>query len=101
MSGRSPMRILIELVPQSMAATVSVTVAGFGCHARSGRPPLAERLEHLVAQRVDPGPGDQAVRGQDMQALHAVRHATGRDAVDLLDALPFQLGQLGAVTEVG
>ena len=42
-----------------------------------GRPPLPHLLDRAVADRVDPGPGGQRVRGEGVQALDPVGHAAG------------------------
>ncbi len=51
-SGGVPMSSLMELVPQSIAATRSVIRAG-PLDAGPAGPPLAQQVEHLVAERVD------------------------------------------------
>src|SRR6476661_864130 len=89
-SGRSPISSLMVFVPQSKAATGSPIDAG------TFRPPLPERLEDLVAEGVHARARRQGVGGQHVEALHAVGHAAGRDAVDL-----GYVAQLGAVGEVG
>ena len=78
------MSSLIELVPQSMAATVVMTsLLRLARNARPGRPPLPQQVEHLVAERVDPAALRQRLAGQDVQALDPVGHAAGGDALDL------------------
>ena len=77
-SGRSPTSSLMVLVPQSNAATSDRTqTQGPASHH------APNSVEHLVAEGVHPRSGRQRVRGQHVQALHAVRHAAGRDALDL------------------
>ncbi len=49
-------------------------------HARAGGPELAEPVEHLVAERVDPSALGERLRGQHVQALDPCRHAAGGDA---------------------
>ena len=51
--------------------------------ARARLPPVAQRGQRLVAQRVHPGPGGQRVRHQHVQALHPGGHSAGRDAAGL------------------
>src|SRR6478735_10572774 len=100
-----PMSSLIELVPQSMAATVaSGLLIGSWCRrlldARPRRPPVAEPVEDLVAERVDPAPHGERLAGEDVEALDPVGHAAGADAVDLGDVEPGPLPHLGAELEV-
>ena len=77
------------LVPQSMAATLIVD-------ARSGRPPLAEQLEHLVAQRVTPG-RPRARGRRDVQALDPVGLPAGGDTLDLGHLTERAEGEVGLV----
>ena len=61
-----------------------------------GRPPLAELVERLVAERVDAGPGGQRVRDGDVQALDPVGHPAGADlGAERLDRVAF--GEVGLV----
>ncbi len=87
-AGRSPTSSRMVLVPQSIAATVSL----IGVDTRSGRPPVAQLVEDLVAERVHATTLGESLRGQHVQALHAVGHAPGGDAVDLRDAAELALG---------
>ena len=86
------------LVPQSKAAT-RVTWALDG-HAGTGRPPRAQRVEHLVTQRVHAASLRQRLSGEHVQALHPVGHAAGRDPRDLghlADRRPgLEIGLVGA-----
>ena len=68
------MSSLMVMVPQSMAATVSVTVWPVRVHAGTAGPPRPEAVEHLVAQRVDPAPLGEGLSGEDVEALHAIGH---------------------------
>ena len=86
-----PMRSLIELVPQSMAATVASgllipSLCRRRLDARTRRPPVAEQVEDLVAERVDPAAHGERLAGEDVEALDPVGHAAGADALDLGDA---------------
>ncbi len=76
----------IELVPQSTTATLVTgdssvqLLAGHGVgvvrvDARAGLPPVGQRRERLVAERVDARPDGEAVRHEDVQALDPHRHA--------------------------
>src|SRR6478735_12134683 len=100
-----PMSSLIELVPQSMAATVAPgllirSLCRRLLDARPRRPPVAEPVEDLVAERVDPAPHGERLAGEDVEALDPVGHAAGADAVDLGDVEPGPLPHLGAELEV-
>ena len=66
----------------------------------TGLPPVAEQVEHLVAQRVHAATLGQRLAGEHVQALHPVRHAAGGDPVDLGDVLAGGTAELGAVLEV-
>ena len=78
------MSSLMVLVPQSIAATVTVSHLDAGTR----RPPVAELVEHLVAERVHAAALGQRLAGQHVQALDPVRHAAGGDAVDLRHVCP-------------
>ena len=70
--------------------------------ARSARPPLAEQLEGLVADRVHPWTGCQRMRGQRVQALDPGGHPAGRRAGDLGDlAVARAVGQVRRVRPPG
>ena len=99
-SGRSPISSLIVLVPQSMAATVMRHGARDLDARGPDGPPVAEQVEHLVAERVDAAALGQRLAGQHVQALHPVGHPAGGDALDLGHALPDLAGELGARSEV-
>ena len=69
--------------------------------ARTGRPPVAQLVEHLVAERVDAAALGQRLRGQHVQALDPVGHAAGRDAVDLRHAAELGPGREVALVRRG
>ena len=108
-SGSAPMSSLIVLVPQSIAATRPRS------HARPGLPPLAEQVEHLVAERVHAAALRERLAGEHVQALDPVGHAAGGDPLDLGDARPssarrgevalvrgaVRRGQLGVLARAG
>ena len=68
-----------------------------GADARAGGPPVAERVEHLVAERVDAAALGERLAGQHVQALDPVGHPAGRDAGDLGDARPIAARAAGEV----
>ena len=70
-------------MPQSKAATRVMRWSSVGRDARPGGPPLPERVEHLVAERVDAAALGQRLAGEHVQALDPVGHAAGGDAGDL------------------
>src|SRR6476661_2059684 len=76
-AAKSAMSNRIELVPQSIAATLAMSTSAV-C-ARTGGPPVADPGEHLVTERVHAGPPGQCVRDMDMEAFHPVRHPAGTD----------------------
>ena len=94
--SRSAMSSRSELVPQSKAATRVMT--GLRCpgerHAWPRGPELAERVEHLVAQRVHAPALGQRLAGEDVQALHPVGHPARGDAGDLGDVASGLRGDL-------
>ena len=79
----------IELVPQSIAATLTPRrrQPGRRSAVRTGPLPTTwAARQRLVAERVDARAGGQRMRDEHVQALHPVRHAARADAVDLGDA---------------
>ena len=68
--------------------------------AGTARPPLTQLVEHLVAQRVHAATLGQRLRGEHVQALDPVGHATGGDARDLRHVADLGL-DLGPRGEVG
>src|SRR5690606_4651874 len=63
--------------------------------AAVGPPGVADALERLVPERIDARPDGQGVRDEHVQALDAIRHAAGTDALDL-----GHLAELGAAAQV-
>ena len=89
---------LMVLVPQSTAATRVTAVVPSDGRRTGRRPEVAERVEHLVAERVHAAALGEGLAGEHVQALHAGRHAAGGDAGDLgdvADRLP--VGEVGLV----
>ena len=73
---------LIELVPQSMAAT-RVTVSLAGAVQGPAAHQSGSRSRASSPSGLTPATGDERVRDQDVQALHPVGHSSCRDTVDL------------------
>src|SRR5690606_7644731 len=109
-SGRSPTNSLMVLVPQSIAAIGAPTSlprgrgVAAGLHAGPVGPPLAEQVEHLVTEGVHTSTLGQRLTGEHVEALDAVGHPAGRDALDLGDVESGggpDLGARGQVALVG
>ena len=86
---------------RSAATRVTPSSPRLGAHGPGGPPLAHRRVERLVAERVDPGPGGQRVRDQHVQALDPVGHAAGGDARAAARRSASRVGQVGLVRARG
>src|ERR1700722_12072369 len=77
----------IELVPQSIAATLRAPISAFTPRPRARTAPPAAPAPWVGGRPrlsrpggFGPGPSRQAVRDEHVQALNPLRHAAGADA---------------------
>ena len=99
-SGSAPISSLIVLVPQSIAATTSVTgVVTCGTHGPSAHQSPSSASTSSPSG-FTPWPWASDCAGQDVQALDPVGHPAGGDALDLRHVEPGLPRELGAGLEV-